>query len=158
MTTARRYDFRLGHPIPTGPALDHLCPVCEGDGAVASNECYCNSLGVVTAKQALAFAADDPVTRWRPRQQEPVPTFTGRRCSDCAFRADSVERDGKIAGHLYQSMVRSNGPDQPFYCHTGMHHGHQGYVPRQRDVRGAPIGHPICAGWLAQYKRSINAT
>jgi hypothetical protein len=34
-----------------------------------------------------------------------------------------------------------------------MHYGAQGYVPRQRDKQGVPIGHPICAGWVKHYER-----
>lgn len=148
-----RDDFRLGCPAATGPVLDHICPVCEG--AADSRECYCRGRGVVTAEQAARFATDDPDPRWQPRPLQQVPAFTGQRCHDCAFRSDSDERDGATATRLYDQMVRGHGSEQPFYCHIGMHHGSQGYVPRQRDKHGAPIGHPICAGWLQQYKRTL---
>jgi len=150
-----RDDFRLGQPTATGPVLDHLCPICEGEGDPSTAYCYCDGLGVITAEQAAAIAADDPDPRWSPRPLPLPPPFDGRRCSDCAFRADSLERDGATAAELYAQMTRSLGSDQPFFCHQGMHHGAQGYVPRQRDARGAPIGHPICAGWLAQYRRAL---
>jgi len=149
-----RDDFRLGQPTATGAALDHVCPICAGVGDTISVECFCNGLGVVTAEQAAAMAADDPAPEWQPKPLHAVQPFTGRRCSDCAFRADSPERDGTSAAELYKRLQLGNGGD-PFYCHTGMHDGAQGYVPRQRDSRGAPIGHPICAGWLAQYRRAL---
>lgn len=148
-----RDDFRLGCPTATGPVLDHLCPICEG--AADSMECYCHGSGVVTAEQATSFAADDPDPRWRPRPLPAVPAFTGQRCHDCAFRADSQERDSTASAvDLYEHLALGND-GAPFYCHVGMHHGAQGYVPRQRDKHGAPIGHPICAGWLQQYRRTL---
>jgi hypothetical protein len=149
-----RDDFRLGLPIATGPVLDHLCPICEGEAD--SRECYCHGRGLVTADQAAAFAADDPDPRWQPRPLPPVPRFTGRRCHDCAFRPDSQERDGVTsAAELFDHLALCNDGDRPFYCHQGMHHGARGYVPRQSDKHGAPIGHPICAGWLQQYRRNL---
>ena len=151
-----RDDFRLGQPAATGPARDHVCPICEGEGDSIRCYCYCDGLGVITAEQAAAIAADDPDPRWAPRPLPPPPRFTGQRCADCAFRRGSPERKGGTAAELYQEMICANGgADEPFYCHQGMHHGAQGYVPRQRDARGAPIGHPICAGWLAHYRRSL---
>lgn len=152
--TAHRDDFRLGAPTPTGPALDHLCPVCEGEGD--AQVCYCGGLGVITAAQAAGFAETSavenyPDPRWQARPLAPVPAFTGHRCGDCAFRPDSPERDGLTAGALYRRTQRR---DAAFYCHAGMHHGEMGYVPRQRDARGAPIGHPICAGWLQQHRKA----
>lgn len=149
-----RDDFRLGQPAATGPVLDHLCPICEGEAD--SRECYCHGLGVVTADQAASFAADDPDPRWQPRPLPPVPRFTGKPCHDCAFRADSQERDGAATAlELYESLAYRNDGCEPFYCHQGMHHGAQGYVPRQQDKRAAPLGHPICAGWLQQYRRTL---
>ena len=156
MLIHHRDDFRLGDPRPTGAPLDHLCPCCGGEGDSCS-ACYCNGLGVITAEQAAGFAETaaaerDHDPRWQPRPLAAVPSFTGQRCSDCAFRADSSERDGITAYALFRRLDRHG---EAFYCHAGMHHGDKGYVPRQRDERGAPIGHPICAGWLAQYRRSI---
>lgn len=145
-----RDDFRLGAPPSAGPALDHLCPVCDGEGD--PQLCYCNGLGVISAADAAEFEADDPDPRSRARALPAVPTFTGRPCSDCAFRSGSPERDrgmGTAAG-LFDSLA-----GQPFFCHAGMHDGARGYEPRQRDKSGAPIGHPICAGWLAQYTRAL---
>jgi hypothetical protein len=149
-----RDDFRLGQPAAIGPALDHVCPICSGEGDTISVGCYCGGLGVITAAQAASFAADDPAPEWQPQPLPPVPVFTGKPCSDCAFRPDSLERDGKSGAELYQQLALGNR-GEPFWCHQGMHHGARGSVPRQRDARGAPIGHPICAGWLAQYRRSL---
>lgn len=146
-----RDDLRLGEPAPTGPPLDHVCPICEGEGG---QQCYCDGRGAVTAEQAMAIAADDPDPRWQPRPLPAPPRFTGKRCEDCAFRAGSPERDRGLgtAAVLYEGLAIGND-GAPFYCHQGMHHGARGYVPRQQDARGAPIGHPICAGWLAEYRR-----
>lgn len=148
-----RDDFRLGAPAPTGAPLDHVCPICDGEG---DQICYCDGRGAITAEQAAAIAADDPDPRWQPRPLPTPPRFTGQRCEDCAFRAGSPERDRGLgtAAELYEGLALGND-GAPFYCHQGMHHGAQGYVPRQRDARGAPIGHPICAGWLAQYQRTL---
>lgn len=150
-----RDDFRLGCPVATGPVLDHLCQVCEGEAD--NRECYCHGRGVITAEQATAFAVDDPDPRWQPRSLPPVPAFTGQRCHDCAFRPDSQEREDTVsAAELYESLSYRNDGCEPFYCHQGMHHSaSRGYVPRQTDARGAPIGHPICAGWLQQYRRTL---
>ncbi len=153
MTLLHRDDFRLGAPVATGPALDHLCPICEGEGDVVSVQCYCSGLGVITADQARAFGSSSADPRWQPRPLPPVPGLTGKRCADCAFRPDSPERDGGGATELYLSLGLGSETDQPFYCHTGMHHGGQGYVPLQRDARGAPLGHPVCAGWLQHYRK-----
>lgn len=147
-----REDFRLGQPAPTGAPLDHVCPICEGEGG---QPCYCDGRGAITAEQAMAIAADDPDPRWQPRPLS-APPFTGRRCDDCAFRAGSPERDRGLgtAAVLYEGLAIGND-GAPFYCHQGMHHGARGYVPLQQDARGAPIGHPICAGWLAEYRRRL---
>lgn len=155
MAVMHRDDLRLGQPAPTGAPLDHVCPICEGEGD-SGHMCYCGGRGVITAEQAEAIAADDPDPRWRPRPLQEQPPFTGQRCEDCAFRPDSPERDRGLgtATELYEGLALGND-GMPFYCHQGMHHGAQGYVPRQRDARGAPIGHPICAGWLAQYRRTL---
>jgi hypothetical protein len=151
-----RSDGRLGEPVPTGEPLDHVCPICEGEGG-RYVECYCNGLGVITAAQAAGFAKDDPAPRWEPRPLSVVPEYTGRRCHDCAFKANSEERDagGGTASALFDRLELGN-EGGPFYCHQGMHHGAQGYVPRQRDKQGVPIGHPICAGWVREYERHIN--
>jgi hypothetical protein len=114
--------------------------------------CLCDGLGVITAEQARVIAADDPDPRWAPRPLPPVPAYCGQRCSDCAFKAQSQERDGMSAAQLFDHLaLGSDGA--PFFCHAGMHHGAKGYVPRQRDGSGAPIGHPICAGWVREYER-----
>lgn len=149
-----RDDFRLGQPIATGPALDHLCPFCDGEGAACSVECFCSGLGVIAAEQAAFVAAGDPDPTWAPRPIPSPPPFTGKRCSDCAFRIGGPELDGHTPDELYLNLTLANAGD-PFYCHTGMHHGAQGYVPRQRAANGTPIGHPICGGWLARYRRTL---
>lgn len=154
MSRLHRDDFRLGQPVATGAPLDHVCPICDGEGG-AHGECYCGGCGAITAEHAVAIAADDPDPRWQPRPLPPPPPFTGRRCDDCAFRSDSPERDRGMgtALELYDGLAIGND-GMPFCCHQGMHHGARGYVPRQRDRQGAPIGHPVCAGWLAQYARA----
>jgi hypothetical protein len=150
-----RTDGRLGEPMATSATLDHLCPICEGEGDPCAMHCLCEGLGVITADLAYQIAADDPDPRWAPRPLDPVPAYCGRRCGDCAFKPASLERDGKTAGELFEHLASANGAlgEQPFYCHAGMHHGAKGYVPRQRDEYGAPIGHPICAGWVREYER-----
>lgn len=147
-----RSDGRLGEPTPTGEALDHICPLCDGEGESCSMHCYCDGLGVITATQARELAADDPDPRWAPRPLPPVPEYCGRRCSDCAFKAGSQERDAGTAEELYEQLELGT-EGGPFWCHAGMHYGAQGYVPRQRDKLGAPIGHPMCAGWVREYER-----
>lgn len=149
-----RSDGRLGEPTATGEPLDHVCPICDGEGG-SSVECYCDGRGVITARQAAEIAADDPDPRWAPRPLPTVPAYTGRRCSDCAFKSGSLERDAGTAADLYEHLELGNRGG-PFYCHAGMHHGAQGYVPRQRDAKGTPIGHPICAGWVREYERRAN--
>lgn len=146
-----RDDARLGQPAPTGEPLDHLCPICGGEGDSISVYCVCEGLGVVNAERARELAAEDPDPQWQPKPLDPVPPFTGQKCHDCAFRAGSLERDGKTAAELYDHMTLANNGEQPFYCHQGMHHGAQGYVPRQRDRSGMPIGHAVCAGWVQVY-------
>jgi hypothetical protein len=148
-----RSDGRLGEPHPTAAPLDHVCPICNGEGG-ARCECLCNGLGVITAELAREIADDDPDPRWQPRPLPVVPAYTGRRCSDCAFKPNSLDRDGATAAELYGNLELGN-EGAPFYCHAGMHHGAQGYVPRQRDRQGVPIGHPICAGWVCEYERRI---
>lgn len=149
-----RSDGRLGDPTPTGEPLDHVCPICTGEGGSRA-ECYCNGLGVITATQAAEFAADDPDPRWAPRPLPVVPEYSGRRCHDCAFKANSQEREGATAIDMFTKLELGN-KGGPFYCHAGMHDGGQGYVPRQRDDRGVPIGHPICAGWVREYERRLS--
>lgn len=157
-----RDDGRLGQPMPTDDPLDHECPVCDGGGD-AHGHCFCLGLGVITAARALYFhetsvADGDADPRWAPRPLPPVPRYTGRRCSDCAFKADSLERDGDTAGQLFDRLARAL-KGGPFWCHAGMDGGSMGsgYVPRQRDERGAPIGHPICAGWVKEYERRASS-
>jgi hypothetical protein len=145
-----RSDGRLGLAIAKGPALDHICPICDGEGD--RQGCYCDGVGVITADQARELAADDPDPRWSPRPLPPVPAYTGQRCADCAFRPNSLERDGATARELFMRLERRN-EGAPFYCHAGMHDGAKGYVPRQRDAHGMPIGHPICAGWVREFER-----
>lgn len=149
-----RSDGRLGEPAPTGEALDHVCPICDGKGG-SYVDCYCDGRGVITAAQARELAADDPDPRWAPRPLPVVPGYTGQRCSDCAFKLGSLERDAGTATDLYEHLELGN-EGGPFWCHAGMHHGAQGYVPRQRDRYGAPIGHPMCAGWIREYERRAN--
>lgn len=152
MNMPARSDARLGAPVATGEPLDHVCPCCNGAGDTSSVECVCNGRGVITAELAREFAAIEPTDpAWAPRALGPVPVFDGQRCHDCAFRPDSLERDGRTAAQLYDQLARGNA-DRPFFCHQGMHEGAQGYVPRQRDADGAPIGHPVCAGWLQLYQ------
>lgn len=151
-----RDDFRLGQPVATGAPLDHVCPICDGEGDACTVGCFCSGAGVITTAQAAEVAKDDPDPRWRPRPLPPVPKFTGRRCHDCAFRRDSPERDRGLGTEAELVESLAGGSDfAMFFCHQGMHHGAQGYVPRQKDRSGAPIGHPICAGWLQAYKRGI---
>jgi hypothetical protein len=149
-----RSDGRLGEPTPTGEPLDHVCPICDGEGG-CTVECICNGLGVITAAVAADIAKDDPDPRWAPRPLPVVPAYTGRRCHDCAFKVDSPEREGGTATDVYNALELGN-QGGPFYCHQGMHHGAQGYVPRQRDKQGVPIGNPICAGWVREYERQLN--
>lgn len=156
-----RDDFRLGQPTPTSDApLDHICPICDGEGA-QGQECLCDGKGVISAEVAERIASDDPDPRWKPRPIQPPPAFNGSPCSDCAFRAGSPERDRGLgtARALYDAM-ESAARDQPetvFWCHQGMHHSIKGYQPRQTDSRGAPLGHPVCAGWLTQYAKRAGA-
>lgn len=132
---------------PSEP-LDHLCPCCDGEGDTISIHCLCDGRGVITASHARELADVEPGDpTWAPRPLPPVP-FTGKMCHDCAFRPDSLERDGKSADDLFEYIARANGAGEPFFCHQGMHHGAQGYVPRQRDSKGAPVGHAVCAGWM----------
>jgi hypothetical protein len=149
-----RSDGRLGEPTPTSEPLDHVCQICDGEGG-STVECICNGLGVITAKVAAEIAADDPDPRWAPRPLPVVPEYSGRRCHDCAFKAGSLERDGATASGLFETFELGN-KGGPFYCHQGMHHGAQGYVPRQRDRQGVPIGHPICAGWVRELERRLS--
>jgi hypothetical protein len=150
-----RSDGRLGLPIATGEPLDHVCPICDGEGD-RQGACVCDGLGAITARLARELA-DDPDPRWAPRPLPPAPEFCGRKCADCAFLPNSLERDGKTAAQLYDQLALANASrvdeESAFYCHQGMHHGARGYVPRQRDDRGVPIGHPICAGWVKVHEQ-----
>ena len=133
---AERYRGRAGD------VLDHLCPICDGEGG-RSYECPCNGLGVVTAGLAAALV----IPGESPTRLPAPPAEMPRRCHDCAFRPDSPEHDNFAAMVGILEMVVE---DQPFFCHQGMHVTADGrYIPQRTDARGVPVGHPICAGWAA---------
>jgi hypothetical protein len=133
-------------PEPLPPQLAHLeryvCPVCELDGE--SQHCLCGGVGHIDRKQALAFLADFPELP-APRRLELPPTSVDEPCDDCAFRADSPERESGALDGLKKAG--------PFYCHQGMPMDGAGrYRPLCQTPRGEPIGHPLCAAWLGQIK------
>jgi hypothetical protein len=121
--------------------LTHFCPVCEGE----PNDpfCYCNGTGGIKAADAKGFArgGEQVVELPLPPAEMPSP------CFDCAFRAGSQERESCRTWAAIQQGIAN---DTPFYCHQGMLVGSRGeYVPLELDADGAPVGHPLCAGWLA---------
>lgn len=117
--------------------LDRLCPVCEGTG---DRPCLCDGRGLVSAEEAARWLEMGDVLVVVP----PPPAEMRRPCGDCAFRADSPEHE---SGLIYQ-ITESVEAGQPFHCHVGMHMTVDGrYQPREVDAAGAPVGHPICAGW-----------
>jgi hypothetical protein len=118
---------------------NYLCPLC--DGLAEHFDCYCGGSGLVTEHDALEFAAltGEPVKR----VSDP-PVSIDSPCHDCAFRADSPERESGTIRDVMASVEIG----QPFHCHVGMHLDGRGrYQPLETDGRGMPIGHPICAGW-----------
>lgn len=72
-------------------------------------------------------------------------------CHDCAFRPGSPEREDPTA---WARLKRQAQVGHPFYCHfkhdgTEMPRDEAGkYVPDCRED-GAPIGYPLCRGWVA---------
>lgn len=124
---------------PVGVVLDHVCPVCNGEGG-ASYECICDGLGVID--EATAVRLGEPIVKLAP-----PPTEMKARCVDCAFRPDSPEHENF---RTMEGIMLSVVDDVPFYCHQGMHVTADGrYIPHNRDAKGAPVGHPVCAGWRA---------
>ncbi len=135
-------------PAPLPPEQAHLeryrCPVCSNDGMP---HCVCDGVGHISRDKALAFLRDFPDLPMGPRLAVP-PAMLDEPCADCAFRGDSPERDG---GHLPQIQ---RGPE--FYCHVGMPVDGKGrYQPLCQTAAGQPIGHPLCAGWLASARRMV---
>jgi hypothetical protein len=124
----------------------HVCPMCEGDGT--DPHCVCDRTGLVDAATAARWAADvgTPVV-----PVPPPPAALAGPCHDCAFRAGSPEQGSPAIWRRLRASVEDGAP---FHCHQGMHCTADGrYIPRRTDAAGAPVGHPVCAGWAAARAR-----
>lgn len=119
---------------------DYRCNVCDARG---DKHCICDGWGTLTRSMAERFLAPGEALIELP----PVPETMPSPCHDCAFRGDSPEHEN---ADLRASLRESVRKGRPFYCHQGMHTTEGGrYVPRATGPDGAPVGHPVCAGWAA---------
>lgn len=136
--------FHIGrHSGSSRALLNYLCPICDGAGG-PSYECLCEGLGVVDEMTALMLCEDG----WKePVKLAPPPSEMPKRCVDCAFHRNSPEHEDFRA---MEGILLSVADGQQFYCHQGMHVTEDGrYIPQQTSPKGEPVGHPVCAGWLA---------
>lgn len=128
----------------------HFCPVCEGAADTAM--CYCDGRGIVTAEEAKDFMADGMDAVVEIVELPAPPAEMPRPCHDCAFGKGSEER---ASLKTWGAIMRGVAEGEPFWCHQGMATDCHGfYVPLDKDAAGRPVGHPICAGWLAERARS----
>jgi hypothetical protein len=122
-----------------------ICPICGGDG---DGPCLCGGDGLIGEADAIAFQQQGLVVERLPDPPIDQPFM----CHDCAFRGGSPERE---MGHM-EHLMKLVADGKPFICHQGMHETKDGrYIPLERDHQGAPVGHPICAGWAAARAKEI---
>lgn len=110
-----------------------ICPVCDGNGRWAPGErCqHCHGNGLT-----------NDVGGWLPEELKPAPrppAVMNRPCVDCAFRPGSPEDEASMT-------VKLPGPDEPFFCHHGLHRIDNGYVSTA-SMGEVPLGAMVCAGW-----------
>jgi hypothetical protein len=76
-------------------------------------------------------------------------------CHDCAFRKDSPEQGREMVQIMeaLEGAMKGGKPFAPFYCHQGMPIDDKGEYCPPLDARGAPIGFPLCAGWIQALDR-----
>jgi hypothetical protein len=123
------------------PRKQWICPICGGAGD--STHCPCHGEGIITREEAVDWTRHGTVVVRLPDPPADMPSM----CHDCAFRKDSPERESFGAWPAIESAVREG---TPFICHQGMHETDDGrYIPFERDAKGIPVWHPVCAGWAA---------
>ncbi|MDQ4121695.1 MAG: hypothetical protein M3209_09645 [Acidobacteriota bacterium] len=85
-----------------------------------------------------------------------------KMCHNCAFLPESTERQDFAKEYPSQlstvlenidGAVKGENPFEPFFCHREMpsDDGGKSFQP-EFDDEGLPVGHKICAGWMAEVK------
>ncbi len=133
--------------------------------------------GEGTCCMGAAMFGPERCTCWQPvydlDQAQPVeaaPSTRAAPCEDCAFRADSPERQGEpgYAGSEAE-LDRLVATGQPFFCHQGIRRPITWRHPTGTEIPGDPanyqppiiVGVPyradgtpaeVCAGWAARHR------
>ncbi|HEX8564112.1 MAG TPA: hypothetical protein VF648_00490, partial [Pyrinomonadaceae bacterium] len=89
--------------------------------------------------------------------------FYPKMCHNCAFLPGSTERHDFAQEYPSQlstilenidNAVGGRAPFEPFFCHREMpsDDGGKSFQP-EFDDEGLPVGHKICAGWIAEVRQ-----
>jgi hypothetical protein len=135
LTKAFEHGVQSARQFPKVEIYRWVCPVCNGAGRWESGErcLHCHGNGLT-----------NDIGGWSPEECTPAPrppAVMARPCTDCAFRPGSPEDESSMT-------IKLPGPDEPFFCHHGLHRIGDGYVGTA-TMGELPLGAMLCAGWWA---------